>query len=306
LASSLQDAAAAGAGPDGLPEGEQTNEAASALMEKALAAREQKRKETEDARKKADLASGGAMKKGFLNSSKAKKRTSKDAEPAKETEDIPFISGAADPEAAKRESLKLPEVQKLIQDNTRKLKEDQSWVTPQLMQALASRPDLSKAMSDPKIQEAMQLMQTDPEGAKQRFKDDPDVTKFMKDFTGLMATHFDVLANQAEAPKAAAPPAPPSQKAIDAPLSGLDLAAKPPAAALAPPSSGGETRKGEKPLPTEDPKIMALLQDPEVMALIAGIRAGKPFELHEVGRRNPRLFQKVRVLIENGLLAMQH
>jgi len=122
VASGLQEAAAAGLGPDGLPEGEQTNEAATALMEKALAAREQKRKETEEARRKSDLASGGALKKGFLSGGKAKKRTSEKAEAnpakAKETEDIPFITGAADPEAARRESLKLPEVQRVIQQGS--------------------------------------------------------------------------------------------------------------------------------------------------------------------------------------------
>merc|ERR1712070_709170 len=256
------------------------------MGQKALAAREQKRKETEEARRKADLA----VKKGFLLGGKAKKSTHDPrSEKAKATtEDIPFITGAADPEAARRESLKLPEVQRMVQENTRKLKEDQSWVTPQLMQALAARPDLSKAMSEPKIQEAMQLMQSDPEAAKQKFKDDPDVTKFMKDFTGLMATHFDVLSKEAPNPKAASPPPATTQKAIDAPITGLDLSAKPPPAAAQP------ARKGEKPLPTEDPKILALLQDPEVMNLIAAIRAGRPFELHELGRQNPRLFQKVR------------
>merc|ERR1712130_664637 len=106
------------------------------------------------------------------------------------------MGGAADPEAARRESLKLPEVQRAIQQSTQKLKEDQSWVTPQLLQALSARPDLSKAMSDPKIQEAMQMMQSDPEGAKKKYKNDPEVTKFMTDFTGLMATHFEVLGKQ--------------------------------------------------------------------------------------------------------------
>merc|ERR1712070_1341445 len=168
------------------------------MGQKALAAREQKRKETEEARRKADLA----VKKGFLLGGKAKKSTHDPrSEKAKATtEDIPFITGAADPEAARRESLKLPEVQKVIKQQTQQLKEDQSWVTPQLMQALSARPDIAKAMSNPKIQEAMQLMQTDPEGAKNKYKDDPEVTKFFKDFTGLMATHFDVLSKEAPNP----------------------------------------------------------------------------------------------------------
>merc|ERR1711869_81204 len=105
------------------------------------------------------------------------------------------------------------------------------------MKALGSRPDLTKAMSDPKIQEAMQLMQTDPEAAKNRYKDDPDVTAFTKDFTGLMATHFEVLSKEAPSnpPKSEPVPAPAKvQEAISAPITGLDLAAKPPPAVARP------------------------------------------------------------------------
>lgn len=301
IASGLREAASSDLAPESLPAAEETNEAATALMEKALAVREQKRKETEEARRQ---ASGAGLKKGFFSSGKGKAPKS---EKAKEPEDIPFITGSVDPEAARKESLKLPEVQKaMFLQQSQKLKEDTNWVTPQLMQALASRPDLSKAMGDPKIQEAMQLMQSDPDAAKLRYKNDPDVTKFMKEFTGLMATHFEVLSNQAPNPQQSSPAsstattAPPAQaqKAIHAPLAGLDLGAKPAPAVAAPASKGGM-------LPTDDPKLLALLQDPEVMHLIAGIRAGQPFEMHELGRRNERLFQKVRVLLDNGLLAMQ-
>jgi hypothetical protein len=303
LATELQEVAAATSlSPEDLADTDHTNEAATALMEKALAAREQKRKETEDARRKADLASGGCLKKGFFSSGKEKKVTQKQrpspAVAKDAAEEIPFISGSADPEAAKRDSLKLPEVQQALQQGAQKLKEDQSWVTPQLLQALASRPDLSKAMSDPKIQEAMRLMQTDPEAAKLKYKDDAEVTKFLKDFTGLMATHFEVLSNEAPDPRQKSQPTAENQKPIQAPITGLDLAAKPPPA-VAPPSNG------EK-LPTEDPQVLATLQDPEVQALIGAIRAGQPLELHEVGRNNPRLFMKVKILLDNGLLAMQH
>jgi len=306
LASDVQRAvdAAANLNAEDLADGGHTNEYATALMKKALAVREQKHKETEQDRKKADLASSGGLKKGFLSGGKSRKsqtekRRTSPAKSNSEVEEIPFIRGSADPEAARRESLKLPEVQRALQQGTQKLKEDKSWVTPQLLQALGSRPDISKAMSDPKVQEAMQLMQTDPEAAKKKYKDDVEVTKFLKDFTGLMATHFEVLGN--EVPKTPKPAQPPveSQKAIDAPLTGLDLCAKPPPM-MARPSSNGEK------LPTDDPKVMAAMQDPEVMALIAAIRAGQPLELHQIARTNERLFMKVKILLDNGLLAMQH
>lgn len=307
LAQGLQEAAAASQaslGEEGFSETDQTNEVATALMEKALAAREQKRKETEEARRSADLASGAGLKKGFLSGGKAKK-TSGEKEKAreKEPEDIPFIRGVADPDAARRESLKMPEVQKALQQSTQKLKEDQSWVTPQLLQALSSRPDLSKAMSDPKIQEAMQLMQTDPDAAKKRYKDDPEVTGFLKDFTGLMATHFEVLGKEEGKGKAPSPPpAAEPPKPVAAPITGLDLAAKPPPAMA---KKTGKASEGSTGLPIDDPAVMNALQDPEVQSLLAAIRAGHPFELHELGQANPRLFMKVKILLDSGLLAMQ-
>lgn len=304
LASDLQETVAANLGPSGLPETEETNEAANALMQKALAARQQKQKETEEARRKADLASGAGLKKGFLSGAKSKKRASEKVEAkVQEAEEIPFISGAVDAEAARRESLKLPEVQKAIAQSTQQLKNDQSWVTPQLLQALGSRPDIATAMSDPKVQEAMQLMQTDPEAAKHKYKDDPKVTKFLKDFTGLMATHFEVLSKEApNPPKASSSQAP---KPVDAPITGLDLGAKPPPAAAMPAGYSSQAQKGER-LPIEDPAVAAAFQDPEVQALIAAIRAGQPFEMHQLARTNERLFHKVRILLDSGLLAMQH
>ena len=49
---------------------EEKNEVAEAMMQRALAAREQKKKDTEESRRKAD---GGGLKKGFL-SAKASQR----------------------------------------------------------------------------------------------------------------------------------------------------------------------------------------------------------------------------------------
>jgi len=176
----------------------ETNDAVEAMMQKALAAREQKRKETEEARRKADLSSSSGLKKGFFSSAKASKR--KDAKTQKEAEEIPYITGAGSAGDAKRASLQMPEVQQALKQGMNKLKEDQSWVTPQLMAAMQARPDLMKAMSNPKIMEAMNLMQTNPDEAKHKYNNDEEVTEFMKEFSALMATHFDVLGNESKHP----------------------------------------------------------------------------------------------------------
>ena len=54
-------------GADGQEAVEERNEVAEAMMQRALAAREQKRKETEESRRKVD-GFGGGLKKGFFSS----------------------------------------------------------------------------------------------------------------------------------------------------------------------------------------------------------------------------------------------
>lgn len=267
---------------------EEKNEVAEAMMQRALAAREQKKRDTEESRKKAD-GFGGGLKKGFLSSKpKASKSTKEKVSKEDPVKEVPFITGAGSKEEAKRMSLQMPEVQQAMQ-GMEKLKEDQSWVTPQLMAALQSRPDLLKSLSDPKIQEAMKLMQTAPGEAQRRYQDNAEVTQFLKDFSALMATHFDVLSKEAPGAKPQAgyakmpaPPAPPKQ-----------------------PVAQSRAQPAVQALPTDDPKVAAAFQDPEVQELLAELYAGKPLEMHELCQQRPNLFHKVKILLDSGLLALQ-
>ncbi|CAL1140195.1 unnamed protein product [Cladocopium goreaui] len=276
-------------GADGQEAVEERNEVAEAMMQRALAAREQKRKETDESRRKVD-GFGGGLKKGFLSSKpqaiKAKDRE-KDKQPkdVKETQEVPFIAGAGSKEDAKRMSLQMPEVQQAMQ-GVEKLKQDQSWVTPQLMAALQSRPELLKSLSDPKIQEAMQLMQTDPDEARRRYSDNEEVSKFIKDFGSLMATHFNVLSKEASNTPSGYSP--------------KEQIAKSPKNA-----QNAQKAQNAQALPTDDPKVAAAFQDPEVQQLLSELYAGKPLEMHELCQQRPHLFHKVKILLDSGLLALQ-
>lgn len=273
---------------------EERNEVAEEMMQRALAARERKKQETEDARRKAD-GFGGGLKKGFLSKAQAPKSAektekAKKATPSKDPKEetqVPFITGAGSKEDAKRMSLQMPEVQQAMQ-GVEKLKQDQSWVTPQLMAALQSRPELLKALSDPKIQEAMQLMQTNPDEARRRYSDNEEISKFIKDFGSLMATHFNVLSQEAgnKSPQAGYTPAPPKE---------IVKSTKP----VQPVQTQAQA------LPTDDPKVAAAFQDPEVQKLISELYAGKPLEMHELCQQRPHLFHKVKILLDSGLLALQ-
>merc|ERR1712224_1088786 len=180
-------------------------------MQKAMAAREKKQKESEKSRKEA-LKSTAGLKKGFFGATKKKEPKkeigsgSNDQQIVKKAEvattpdeDIPFITGSgADWKQNKLDSLKLPEVQAALKQQTEKMKTDQSWCTPQLMQALASRPDLMKGLSNPRVMEAFTLMQKDAAAAKKKYENDKEVTDFLMEFSKLMATHFELLGKEEE------------------------------------------------------------------------------------------------------------
>lgn len=275
----------------------QSNEAADALMRKALAAHEQKRKETEEARRKSDLATSGGLKKGFLSSgshgNKAKKAP-RQPQPMDETEVVPYIRGTGDVDASKTASLQLPEVQKALKEGAAQLKGDQSWVTPQLLNALASRPHLAQAMSNPRIQEAMRLMQDDPDRARVNYRDDVEVMRFLKDFSELMATHFDVLGKEAPDPRRI------EQQGTTANGGGRQ------GAKGNLPAAGADAEDQRVQEALKDPAVVAAFRDPEVQALLASLRAGRPLELHELARGNERLFHKMKVLVEKRLIDLQH
>merc|ERR1719215_1619474 len=109
-----------------------------------------------------------------------------------------------------------------------------------------------------------------------------------------MATHFDVLSKEEGTKPKPASSSSPADNTVQ--IIQRDAAAT--KAAAAPPSTLA-------PLPIEDPKVAAAFSDPEVQLLIANLRAGKPMEMHELCRRNPRLFEKVKILLDAGLLSME-
>jgi len=272
---------------DGVPVEEVANEAADEMMRKALAAREKKQQESEKARKEA-LKSTGGLKKGFFGNDKKKEpkkkisnndqqivKKSETAKPPQE--EIPFITGSgADWKQSKLDSLKLPEVQAALKQQTEKMKTDQSWCTPQLMQALASRPDLMKGLSNPRVMEAFTLMQKDAAAAKKKYENDKEVTDFLMEFSKLMATHFELLGKEEEK--------------------------SPPQATYQNPQ--GQTVQGQ-PEFLQNPEVQKALKDPEVQQIIAEMQRGRPLEMRELSSQNPRLFYKLKTLLDAGLFNLQ-
>ena len=66
------------------------------------------------------------------------------------------------------------------------------------MDKIQQNPILRTGMSHPKCMAAMQLMQSNPKEAMERFKDDAEVTRFLQEFGKVMAEHFESLGKQQE------------------------------------------------------------------------------------------------------------
>merc|ERR1719421_1640564 len=103
------------------------------------------------------------MKKGFL-ASKPEKATRK----AKAQKEVPYVAPAP-----KANPLQMQEVQEAMKGTTDWLKEDNSWVTPQLAAALQMNPTLLQGLQNPKITEALGLMQSDPKKMQAKYGNDP-------------------------------------------------------------------------------------------------------------------------------------
>jgi hypothetical protein len=53
-------------------------------------------------------------------------------------------------------------------------------------------------MQNPKIQDALSLMRSDPKKAKEKYEKDEQVNAYIKDFSGLMGRHFELIGKDEE------------------------------------------------------------------------------------------------------------
>lgn len=150
---------------------------------------------------------GLRFKKGFLSSSSSSSTsTSKKLSSTGSTattiiqsrdDDIidlkkPAVRSKATGDAA----LVLEDVQRaLAEDEHPMLKalKQNDWITPDLATKIRSSDVLSRGLSDPRCMAAIQLLQKNPQQAMQQFQHDPVVSLFLREFAGIMASHFESL-----------------------------------------------------------------------------------------------------------------
>ena len=93
--------------------------------------------------------------------------------------------------AAKAKSLELPEVQQAQEAQQAEAAKvggggRNSWMTPELLQKIAANPVLRKGFTDPRCQQAMSEMQTNPTEAMQKYGGNPEMRNFLQAFMKVL------------------------------------------------------------------------------------------------------------------------
>ena len=233
-----------------------------------------------------NLKASSGLKKGFLGGGGGGSARPNKAAPAGSSTSsdggIPMVRAAAD---AKQKSLQLPEVQDKIEaekaEAAKLASPKNSWMTPELLQKIAAKPILRKAFTDPKCQQAMTEMQTDPQAAMKKYGDVPEMREFLQAFMKLMGDHFTELADKQEKEQ--------KEKLRQA-------------EAMLTPEERKSKEVAEKAM--QDPEVRTIVQDPKIQALLQNMQSGKSFELERAAREDPDVVRKLRKLSEAGLIGM--
>lgn len=130
------------------------------------------------------------MKGGFLLGGPSKPKQQQ--QPVKKAEDLTHIKAKP-----KDETLKLGEVQDAMQSTILKNKDE--WLNQDFFTKLASNPKLFKAFTDPRYSAMLSEFGKDPKGTMQKFGHNPEFRELMEEFSKLMGSHFESIADKKKA-----------------------------------------------------------------------------------------------------------
>jgi hypothetical protein len=139
--------------------------------------------------------SGGfKFKKGFFlqNRSQSTEEKPKSSQPV----DLTHIKSTQ-----KQENETIKEINKEIKLESAKsshplsdiINKKDEWMTQDLLMKFAQKPHMLKYFMDPRFAEVIQLMQKDPKTAVEKYGYIPEFNEFIKEFSGIMAEHFEKL-----------------------------------------------------------------------------------------------------------------
>ena len=177
------------------------------------------------------------------------------------------------------------------------------WMTPDLVKIFAHNPIISKGLANPKCQQAMHLMQKDPEEAKRKFGSDQEVDAFMREFGKVMSAHFEQLGEEQEKAKISEQVGPLAADALKREEERRKKESKTQHPGIQPYDKKKAEQKAK-----EDAKVRDIVNDPELAALLMDQNmqrilqeCGDPekFQRH---MRNPDTARKINLLFKSGLV----
>jgi len=287
------------------------------LMEQMMAAQQQAKKKDDVVKAKLKAkedkkALGGGFKKGFFGGGSATKKPTKasssSAKPPASTEHIPTITAKKAPKKTGG-GVVLDDVQRALKEEEERnplmqqLKGGE-WATDDLMGKLQSNPVLLRGLQNPKCQEAMQLMQSDPTAAKKKFEHDAEVGAFMQAFSAVMAEHFTRLGEQQAKEEAQKNPPPvpiPEGNVEVGPLHAQAMAREKERQGKAGGAITEVNREEEARVKeiVQDDELRDLLMDPKLQQILQECNDPRKFQAH---MRDPVTAYKIKKLYDAGLV----
>jgi len=288
------------------------------LLEQMMALQSEARKEQELEKdkevKKTTATFGDGFKKGFFgggggggaaasSSSTAKQHSAPApavAQVSQQVADIPTIRPTAKLTggSSKSNSLVIEEVQSALKEEDHALLRDLKagqWVTPDLTQLMMGNEVLARGLRNPRCTAAIELMQRDPKEAQRRFKGDPEVDLFLREFGKVMAAHFESLSQKqpGEKEQQQAPEVGPLHAEILRRAEAEGGGAK---KKIVETSTEEENRVKEV---LNDPELRDFLMDPELQRILQECGDPIKFQRH---MQNPATAYKIKRLFDSGLV----
>ncbi|RLN78960.1 hypothetical protein BBJ28_00011791 [Nothophytophthora sp. Chile5] len=274
---------------DGHDEDNQVAERAEdeSLMDEMVAiaqtAKDAKRKEQEKERNRKSFGQG--LKKGFFNTSAAKKKA---ANAAKRLSSTPQQPGREQTVECANSTFVFPEVQEALQSVNQ--------LSPNgLDQALQSSSRLSAP--NPAFTQAIAEMQQDPRAAVLKYQKDPAVSTMLQDFMAFLGSHFEEGDGQ-QGERKRQPLVESATSSAQKPPAIVDLDAK-----------RREAIANMQRTPEEEAQVQRILQNPELMTALSDEKLMQqlhacqqaPEQLQRLAR-DPVLGPKLRLLVQHNLV----
>lgn len=230
---------------------------------------------------------GSFMKKGFFKKQSQTNSTVESNQP--KVEDLTHIKSKS--ETTTKSSL-IEDVKKEVTSNSQKqspettsqilnniVNKKDEWMNQDLLSKIAQKPELLKYFMDPRFTEVLALMQKDPQAAYSRYGHVKEFSDFMKEFSSIMADHFNNLSKQKNEQK----------------LQELQNN---------PSNSNNSSNSNSNAFSQFDEETQEILNDPRITPIIFKLQTEGKLDIEEVNK-DIYLSTRIKKLIDKGVFRVQ-